>query len=65
MRRFYRSLPLSLRFRLQALAYPPYECECCVGQEPWRGCYCDYHGLVGPGAEPEWWRRVLRKVIYK
>ena len=34
---------------LYALAWPAYECELCVGQEEWRGCYCAYHGASAPG----------------
>jgi hypothetical protein len=37
-----------LRWRLRVFAFPCYECEHCVGQEPWHGCYCAYHGALSP-----------------
>lgn len=42
------------------LLYPSYECEQCVGQEPWRGCYCAYFGCVAPNKGCETWRSYLR-----
>jgi hypothetical protein len=43
-------------------AYPHYECECCIGQEWWRGCYCQYHDCIGPCEEPRMWHRFWRRV---
>lgn len=58
-----RLLPRSWWRRLHALAYPGYDCECCVGQEPWRGCYCAHHGCIAPCVEPTRWHLLLRKVV--
>lgn len=45
------------------LLYPPYECEMCVGQEPWRGCYCAYYDAYGPaGVETPRWVEIARSV---
>lgn len=43
-------------------AFPRYECEQCVGQEPWQGCYCDYHGASAPGEGPTRWHIFWRWV---
>jgi hypothetical protein len=52
-----------LRGWLRTRLYPSYECEQCVGQEPWRGCYCSYYGATAPGEGPgpirAWLRRAL------
>jgi hypothetical protein len=45
------------------LAFPSYECEQCVGQEPWRGCYCAYYGASAPNKGPEWWRYKLQQAV--
>lgn len=52
-----------LRRALSARLYPSYECEQCVGQEPWLGCYCQHYGAVAPGIGPEAWRAWLRRVL--
>jgi hypothetical protein len=54
---------IRLRWRLRRLTWPVYDCEQCVGQDVWQGCYCDYHGGVAPGVGPERWRVWLRKVV--
>jgi len=41
-----------LRWRVRAWLWPSYECELCVGQEPWRGCWCAYHGAPRPNEGP-------------
>jgi hypothetical protein len=33
---------------LFGLAWPTYECQSCVGQEWYHGCYCAYHNAFGP-----------------
>jgi hypothetical protein len=33
---------------LRKIGWPYYECECCVGQEWWQGCYCAYHDAYMP-----------------
>ena len=44
-------------------AWPSFECQQCVGQEYWQGCYCDYYGASCPGGPgPEWWRLLLRRL---
>jgi hypothetical protein len=47
--------------------YPTYECKLCIGQEPWRGCWCAYHGAWSPddqdGIEAPWWARIGRRFI--
>lgn len=59
-----RFLPISWMRKVYDLAYPPYDCEQCVGQEPWQGCYCSYHGAVAPGENHvEWWRGLLRRFV--
>ena len=50
-----------LRIYLRRLAWPPYDCERCVGQD--YGCWCDYHGAIAPGIGPEWWRVRLRVLL--
>ena len=51
------------RYWLLARLWPSYECECCVGQEVWRGCYCAYYEAEAPGqGNIVWWRRWGRKV---
>jgi hypothetical protein len=52
-----------LRNLLRRIAWPSYECECCVGQEAWQGCYCWHHGGTGPGVGPEHWRCILRRAL--
>lgn len=47
-------------------AWPPYECELCVGQEPQSGCYCAHYDCLLPGVPPErhhLWARKLWAVI--
>lgn len=48
---------------LARLCYPSYECEQCVGQEYWQGCYCAYHGASAPCHGPEGWRAALRAIV--
>lgn len=43
-------------------AYPMYDCECCVGQDWWQGCYCHYHGAVAPCEGPTRRHEFLRRV---
>lgn len=43
-------------------AYPTYECELCVGQEGWQGCYCAYHGAISPSAGPHTGHLLLRLI---
>lgn len=52
-----------LRRFLYELAWPHYDCELCVGQDPWHGCWCSYHGAPVPGEPPEWWRFQLQRLI--
>ena len=42
------------------LCWPSYECQLCVGQDWWQGCYCAYHECAGPCAEPPRWMRLGR-----
>ena len=47
--------------------WPGYECEQCVGQEYWQGCYCAYYDAwcpAGPSGEP-WWVEPGRKLYEK
>lgn len=57
-----------LLWRVRSWLYPSYECELCVGQEPWQGCYCAHHGAVaaggdGPGPIRRFFRWALKRVI--
>lgn len=45
---------------LRARLYPSYECEQCVGQEAWQGCYCAYYGATAPSEGPGPIRALLR-----
>ena len=54
-RRFY--------WRLRSWAYPGFDCQSCVGQEPWQGCYCSYHGCVAPCTGPTRRHVILRALI--
>lgn len=59
-------LPRKIRWAVLGVAWPTYDCELCVGQEPQQGCYCAYHGAPragGPG--PETWRVWLRWLMTK
>lgn len=49
--------------RLTYLAWPNYDCEYCVGQEPQHGCWCAYHGAPAPNTPPEWWRVRLQQLM--
>lgn len=61
LRPWVRRLPRRLYFWLRRMAWPLYECQLCVGQEYWQGCYCAYHGAIAPGGPgPKRWRRTLR-----
>lgn len=47
--------------------WPAYDCEQCVGQEYWQGCYCAYYGgwsPAGPRATP-WWVEPGRRLYTK
>lgn len=64
---------LLARFRwwLLSKGWPSYECEQCVGQEYYHGCYCAYYGAwcpAGPkdGTEPfsVWAGRWLYRKLY-
>jgi hypothetical protein len=54
-----------LRFRLERLAWPRYQCVDCIGAGCGREhpCYCAYHECDGPCSQPPGWRRLLRKII--
>lgn len=50
-----------LRRSIRTFLYPGFDCEQCIGQDPWQGCYCAYYGATAPNYGPEPWRRLLRK----
>lgn len=53
--------PRHLYWAMYVVAFPRYECELCIGQEPWSGCYCAYHGAYYPGGgDAPRWRRIAR-----
>ena len=56
------TLPATLHIAVRRALWPPFECELCVGQEYWQGCYCAYHGATAP-CDPyvAWWRRWGRR----
>lgn len=47
---------------LRRKLYPSYECEQCVGQDAWQGCYCAYYGAPGPGEGPGRGLALLREL---
>lgn len=53
--------------KAERLGNPGFECECCVGQEYWQGCYCGHHGCVGPDLEPSrrhlFWRWLAKIML--
>lgn len=51
-----------MRWWLYKLAWPSYDCEQCVGQDWWQGCYCAYYGASAPNCGPEWWRVLMRRL---
>lgn len=51
-----------LHLALYDYAWPAYECERCVGQDQWAGCYCQHHGLPGPCVEVGAARALARDV---
>lgn len=53
-----------LHLLLFDLAWPAYECTTCVGQEPWRGCYCQYHGAEAPCLGPSWARHNIYRPLW-
>ena len=53
---------MAFRRALEAAAWPSYECEQCVGQEPSQGCYCAYHEGIAPGVGPEEKHLLLRRI---
>lgn len=54
----------SIRYAIRRAAWPVYECELCVGQDPWQGCYCAYYKSDRPGGpDLPLWRRLLRRVV--
>lgn len=66
---FYRDLPmhevLQWRFRrwLERLAWPPYDCENCVGVfEGVSSCYCAYYGAIAPNIGPTRWHLFVRSI---
>jgi len=46
------ALYLQVKWSIIRWATPPYDCKGCVGQEPWQGCYCQYHNFVAPCEYP-------------
>lgn len=65
MRQWLQRVRSRIRWRLLALAYPTYDCQQCVGQEPWQGCYCAYHDCIAPCTQPTRWYRFLQWLIRK
>ena len=58
---------VSLKGYLRDKLWPSYECDLCVGQEYWQGCYCAYYeAWDSSGLSTPWWaewgRRLYRKV---
>lgn len=54
---------LPFRLWLRNIAYPIYECEWCVGQEKWHGCYCSAHNAFAPGdSNGTWWEEGCRRM---
>lgn len=50
-----------MNHRLCNWAWPFYDCELCVGQEYWQGCYCAYYEADGPCSPyTPLWRMALR-----
>lgn len=46
---------------LRAIGWPTYDCQLCVGQNHWDGCYCAYYNAYAPcGPEPPAWVEVIR-----
>lgn len=54
-----------LKRQVRVWLYPYYDCQQCVGQEEWQGCYCAYYEAVAPNTGPEKWRIVLRKIAQR
>jgi hypothetical protein len=53
--------PLTLfRWWVRRLLWPSYECELCVGQDAWQGCYCAYYGSPRPSHGPSRARVIAR-----
>lgn len=59
-----------IRYRTEAavrrIAYPNFDCQLCVGQHSWQGCYCAYHGAVAPAGEndqPRWYHLFARWIL--
>ncbi len=52
-----------IRWKLIAWLYPAYDCEDCVGAGREHGCWCDYHGAIAPGVNPDRWRVMLRRLM--
>ena len=51
-----------LRRWIRKKLYPSFDCELCVGQEYWQGCYCAYYGATAPGEGPSTFIYYARKV---
>jgi hypothetical protein len=64
-RRFGTSPYELFRIWLYGRLYPPYDCQQCVGQEEWRGCYCAYYGAPAPNVGPSRLREWLRSTAWR
>lgn len=54
---------IRLRTWLKRIAYPPFECQQCVGQEYWQGCYCVYNDASAPGEGPTLKQALALKIL--
>lgn len=62
-RSFYAETPAEwLKGEIHALLWPGFNCDNCIGMIE-HGCECAYYGASAPGAPPEPWRVLARKVF--
>lgn len=51
------------KYKIINHAYPPYDCEDCVGAGKEWGCYCRYYGATAPCEGPSDYHVFIRKII--